>query len=321
MTRFSSRKLGRRLLLAVATLATSTLMLAGLATPAQAATSVAYPTTYYFGSALIDGNNYHSAVVGNNGTLKLAGYLGWRYYPGYKVKAHVNLQRKIGSGSWITVKKSLPVSAAGTVRTTTPKYATKATSKTVSYRFKSLKYSASSLRGVAATRYSPTLKITYQNQQRYTGLRAQGWNIVKAYCPHTAISIGNPSNSEAGHYRPGTLQISVQSEIASYPSADKATVFLHECAHERQFVNWGSTTSGWLAMQRTMPKYFVNDAAPSGAQSSEPTSVSSGAFDAVEHAADCAALSVDPAGYLGYGGYCNSKELSYGKALITGRKF
>lgn len=314
------RTFARGAILALASLVAATGFFALGAAPAQAATSITYPTTYYFGSAYVDGNAYRSAKLGNNGTLKLEAYLGWRYYPGYKVSAHISLQRKIASGHWATVKNGIPVSAKGHAVTSTPKYATAKTSAKIYYRFKSSAYAASSTRGVPSTAYSKTLTLTYQNQKKYTGLRAKAYAIVKPYCPTTAIEIGDPSRSEAGHYRPGSLLISLQAGLSNYRADYAATVFLHECAHERQFVNWGSTDSGWKAMESAMAKRFVNDATPAGIKPTPSASKNGGSFDPVEHAADCAALAIEPAGYLGYGGYCNAKELKYGRALITGHK-
>lgn len=290
------------------------------AAPAQASTSIDYPTSYYFASTYVDGNAYRSAKLGNGGTLKVESYLGWRYYSGYKVKPHVNLQRKIGDGKWLTVKENLAVSAKGHTSTTTPAYFTAKTSAKVYYRFKSVAYTVSSARGVASTTHSKVITLTYQNQKKYTGLRAKAYKVVKAYCPNTAVEIGAPISAEAGHYRTGSLLISLQPELKSYPAHDAASVFLHECAHERQFINWGSTDGGWKKMERTMPKYFVNDRTPAKVKPTDFGYGDSEPFDAVEHAADCAALSIDPQGYLGYGGYCNPAELKAGRALITGHK-
>jgi cytidine deaminase len=312
----------RRLLLGFAALSTTSLIISGFAAPAEAATAIQFPTSYNFSpQILIDGNYYDtSSTVGNGGHLILETSVGGYYYQGHKVAAHISLQRKVGSGAWKTVKKNIKPRSDGKIQTATPAYSTGSQKATATYRFVSKKYKTTKGRGVPHTAYSPKAKIVYENQKAYTGLTKDLYQAVKAYCPATAVHVGSSGTYEAGKFYTGAIVINVESYVSEYTPGERAAIALHECAHERQFINYGETMTGWAKMKKAMPKYFKNDATPAGVEPQPGGDSEGGAFSSVEHAADCASFSVDPAGYLGYGGYCNPSELAAGKKLLTGKR-
>jgi hypothetical protein len=313
-------KLNKALLFASAIAVATTLSIAGAA-PAEAATHIKYPSKFTFSQARIDNNDGPNSTVGNSGTLSLQATFGSTVSSNHAVKPRLILQRKVGSSSWKTVKKNISYNRYHQIFAFTPSYSTSARTADVRYRFASIKYKASKGRGVAHSTYSKSVKITYENQGYYTGLQQEAYSAVKPYCPGTAIHIKDLGNggAEVGRYAQGALVLTLSPIVASYSTADKNTVALHECAHERQFINYGEkdngTSDSYGTMLKAMNKYFINDASPDGTQ---PASYF---WNAQEHAADCAALSVNPTvSTLGYGGYCNPSELSAGKRLLQGVK-
>jgi hypothetical protein len=285
------------------------------AAPAARAASSSV-TEYRLGDLVLAGKgDSASSTVGNGGSLVLLGDYDVRWW-GTRAKAHVSLQRKVGSGAWTTTRAKVSSTKNGfTVRT--PKYATKAAKRTVAYRLVSKAYSSASGR-VRNTSRSHVARIGYENQARYTGLAKTVYRYAKAYCPNTAVHVAG-LHVAAGDYATGTLLIRVIAEVRDYSAKDVRALALHECSHERQWLNYGGTVAGHRTMQAAAKRIFSDWKLPAGAKypyvSPDPS------ITPIEHAADCGAQSLDPGGYLGYGGYCTAAELRAGKRLLQGSRY
>lgn len=297
----------------------------GVATGAEAApflrpaaASTAGVTHYTLGTLAFDGNGRRtSAIVGNGGRLVLNGGFSVRW-TGQQAPARLSLQRKVGSGAWTTTAAKVTRTAHGLVART-PAYSTTATKRTVSYRIRSAAYSTATAR-VASTSVSRTLQVVVENQHRYTGLAMTVYRAVEAYCPATAVHVGSLSQG-AGDYRTGTLMIRIAGEVRLYSARDVRAVALHECSHERQWLNYGGTTAGWNEMEAAADATFADWTKPDGAQTAYRYDDPDPAISPIEHGADCGAQSANPGGYLGYGGYCSKAQLAAGKRLLAGKRY
>jgi len=224
-------------------------------------------------------------------------------WTGERAKPRLTLQRRIGSGRWTTTAATVRVTGDGLV-VRTPAFSTRATTRTVAYRLRSAPYSsaAGTVRGSSVSR---VLRVVVENQRRYTGLAKTVYSAVRAYCPATAVHVGS-IGSRAGDYRTGALLLRIDTAVREYRAVDVRAVALHECSHERQWLNYGGTQEGYEQMTAAAAAIFAEGA--NGAP-------------AIEHAADCGAMAIDPAGYLGYGGYCTQTELAAGARLLSGNRY
>ena len=297
----------------------------GVATGAQAApflhTAAAKSTSVTevaLGGLAFDGNgDSTSSTVGNGGRLVLTGGYGIKWW-GEQATPHVTLQRRIGSGSWTTTTAKVSRAADGLV-VRTPAFSTTVAKRTVAYRLRSAAYSTATNR-VRSTSLSHVVRVVYEDQRRYTGLARTIYRAVEAYCPTSAVHVG-ALPAGAGDYRTGALVIRVSEAVGAYLPIDVRAVALHECSHERQWLDYGGTTAGWRTMETAAATVFADWTKPAGVTTPYPYDAPDGSISPVEHAADCGAQSVDRGGYLGYGGYCTKAELTAGKRLLLGHRY
>lgn len=289
---------------------------AAQAEPAQrAATSV---TEFKLSQLVFAGKGRSSSsTVGNGGSLVLLGSYDVRWW-GTRAKPRLSLQRKIGSGAWKTTSATVSMGKDG-LSARTPKYSTAGTKRTVAYRFVSKAYTTSRAR-VRTTSRSHVVRITYENQRKYTGLAKSVWDFAKPYCPNTAVHVAGLSTG-AGDYGTGALLIRVVSSVQSYPAIDVRALALHECSHERQWLNYGGTVAGNRTMTKAAARYFSDWTKPADVTTPYPYTEPAASISPIEHAADCGAQALNPGGYLGYGGYCTPKQLSEGKRLLLGKRY
>ncbi|MDM4763487.1 hypothetical protein QT381_10745 [Galbitalea sp. SE-J8] len=229
-------------------------------------------------------------------------------------KGKVTLQRKVGSGTWKTIKKAKQ-SSRYFYSAKLPAYTVPASVavRTVKYRFRSARSVA---RGVLNTDYSATFTVKYENPAHYTGFQRTVYDYIAPYCPTVAVHLdrGIAADGAAGEFQ-WQRGISIDdTTVGAYSPAWQQGVALHECAHYHQFSAFGMSATGWKAMEKHSPSVFVNDVDPATNAPDFPVAPD---WEPLEHAADCASHAVQPAGYLGYGGYCNPTELAVGLALLT----
>ncbi|WP_375390305.1 hypothetical protein [uncultured Amnibacterium sp.] len=275
-------------------------------------------TEYTLGQAYFAGKGAsRSSVVGNGGVLVVGGAYRVRWW-GEQARPRLTLQRKVGSGAWRTTAAKVALTDDGIV-TRTPAYSTSARTRTVAYRIVSSAYSSASGR-VRGTSRSHVLTVVYENQQRYTGLARTIYEAAKPYCPSTAVHVGTLDGA-AGDYRTGTLLIRAIPEIAAYEPIDVRAVALHECSHERQWLNYGGSAAGHVRMAKDAKALFSDWTKPADVTTPYRYEDPDAAITPIEHAADCGAQALNPGGYLGYGGWCSDAELAAGKRLLLGRRY
>lgn len=294
----------------------------GLASGAQAAPALGAETasvsTVTLGTLAFDGNGGRStSTVGNGGRLALVGAYGIHWL-GEQATPRVTLQRKVGTGRWTTTTARVSVTDQG-LTARTPAFSTTAKQRTVAYRFRSLAYRTAT-NGVQNTAVSKTVRIVYENQQRYTGLAKTIYRTVRPYCPATAVHV-DPLAEKAGDYRTGALLIRVAGAVRQYRAIDIRAVALHECSHERQWLAYGGTAKGWATMEAKAATTFADWTKPAGTSTPYRYDEPSASITPVEHAADCGAQAVNRGGYLGYGGYCTPTELQAAKRLLLGHRY
>ena len=291
------------------------------ATPAQAATWGQTGTTkiHFYGSSRnqVDTYSAKGIVRGSGAAVSLK----WQYKAPYYVKqtlpknSTITLQRKVSS-KWFTIKSIKPKKTSRqTITAEVPAYTVPAgvASQTVQYRVK-VRKSGKVVSGDTST----VIKIKYENQAMYTGLALTSYQAMAAYCPTASVRIDPTlaSRDRAGEFN-RLKGIFIDPSVATYTPEYLASVALHECAHMHQFYNWGASYVGDAKMRKSLAKTYVNDTNPDPAV---PTPPVVGTFTPVEHSADCASIAINPAGYLGYGGYCNPTELAAGVALMQGQR-
>jgi len=300
-------------------IATVILMLVSLiagATPANAArgdyTKFSFMDSRY---NTLDTFSPKGIVRGSGASVKISTAYTYRVVGKFK-KPKVVVQRKIGK-KWITQKNVKVVYTTNYgVTARIPAYTVPAgvVKQKVQYRFKSFK---SAKKRIITADKSSAIKVTYENQAAYTGLAAAMYSGMAAYCPTATVRIDASlaADNHAGEYRIDK-GIFIDPSIANYPPAELLGVALHECAHMKQFYNFGGTYKGKLKEKRAADNIFVADPDPTGASPEylQP-------FESREHAADCASRAINGGGYLGYGGYCNQVELDAGKRLMLGLRY
>lgn len=318
-----------RLFLGVFAAATALLLL----TPLQAASADELPAEtqwidYGFQSASLGGYSLQSAIVGNGGSLPLDYSVYGMDADGFDTApAHLIVQRSFDKVSWQQIASGLTYTTGVESHYMLPKYSTSAKKQTVYYRLASLPFTeeTTDASGQAITVgaqkivYSSTVKVIYENQKFYKGLSKVIYNYMRPYCPASAVRTVSMGEGEAGEYLIGELLIHVDKQQVHQPKRYLRTVALHECAHEHQYTNWGDSADD-APMTAAMKKNFINDKTSKWIMLPPSGNGFGGKFNPIEHAADCAALAINPKGYLGYGGYCNPKELKAGKRLLLGAR-
>jgi hypothetical protein len=234
--------------------------------------------------------------VGNGGSIRLgAGYA--VRSTASRPKIDVRLERRIAGGAWSTTGVSTSIVEGSALSLVTPPYSTSAATEAVQYRLAS---------GDSA---SSPVSVTYENQRFYTGMAATIYAYAAPYCPTTAVHVATLSGREAGQYSPGASLILVDSKVgatANLTPASQRSVAVHECSHELQWLDYGSSHVGYEQMTTAAAAHF---------------SEGSNGAPAIEHAADCGAMAVEPNGYLGYGGYCTADELRTAARLLGGGRY
>ena len=295
-------------------------LLGGPQRAAPRPSGAAAQNSFTFQAVSLNGYTDRKQYAGSGAALSLL--VGWRdsFHEPYEAPAIV-LQQRVDGGTWRPVRAVLLDRATTLTASLSYKVATGRKSAVVDYRLAVLPGTTAAGYTWSATT-SRSVTVVYENQARYTGLARTMYDYIQPYCPNAAVHVvGELKGSETiGYYHGGGYLIDIIDKAARYTAPYRRSVALHECAHERQFLNWGATPEGWDSMQLAATAIFADDTTPAG-QRPTPHGEYTGPFLPYEHAADCAALSVNPGGYLGYGGYCNPAEVAAGRALMRGNQF
>lgn len=258
------------------------------------------------------------AVFGNGSKVRFEAGAGWRWWGANASPLHLALQVH-RAGGWRTVDMAVRRPGSKPVVLVSPALRTTARSERVRFRVRSLAY-RDGTGAVTNTVASTSLAVRVEDQARYTGLRKAVWRDARPYCPTTAVHVEDLPG-RAGEFDTGALLLRIDPAVGRYTPLDRRAVALHECAHERQWLDYGGTGSGWATMQKAAERVYRDRPLPAGQRLPYRYEPARPGFTAVEHGADCAAQALNPGGYLGYGGWCTRQELSAGKRLMHGHRY
>ncbi len=268
----------------------------GVHLPGATAADASEAATLMLGTVYFEGaGTSTSVVVGNGGSVRLSAGYSLQFADRQDATPTVTLERRVEGGAWKATTASVAVRSDEPITAVTPVYAASAAKATVDYRLVS---------GASASR---AMTVVYENQRRYTGMAATIYRDLARWCPTTAVHVLPLNGQEAGDYRTGALLIRVDASVgrtAVTSPIDQRALALHECSHEHQWLNYGATAAGRTQMLAAAKRYFTD-----------------GGIAPEEHAADCGAQSVNPGGYLGYGGTCSAVALHEGKRLLAGERY
>ena len=174
--------------------------------------------------------------------------------------AHLSLQRRVGSGPWTTTSGDGVLTRTGsTVRT--PAYATTAAKRrcptaSCSAAYRTRRSGADHVR-VPRRRASSTRTSALHRPGE------DGLPVAEPYCPSTAVHVAGLSDA-AGDYSTGALLIQVTAAVRSYKAKDVRALALHECSHERQWLELRRHLGGQRAMTARGEPVFADWAMPAG---------------------------------------------------------
>ncbi|RIX27865.1 hypothetical protein [Amnibacterium setariae] len=274
------------------------------------------------GPLVIEGRGTRTtSVVGDGGTVVLAAGYGVRT-SGAAPALRLSLERRVGSGKWESTSAPVRQDEHGLHVSTPPWSASGAApATTIAYRIASASFIDAA--GVAPAVRSRSVSVVYENQAAYTGLAAQIYRDAAPYCPTTAVRIADLMGDVAGDYQPGTSLIRIDAVVGTGAMARPEivrSVALHECSHERQWLNYDGTNEGRKRMLAAAAAQF-SSYDPMGVGATGPSGPLKSDIRPIEHAADCGAMALEPRGYLGYGGSCSPTQLEAARRLLTGGRY
>lgn len=272
----------------------------------------------------IDGFGFQTAVRGSGTGIQLG--VAWKTYRGVRpiLPKKVFVQGRVDGGPWGKVAGARgKIGKKGYVLAQVPAYVVTAgvAAQTVDYRLKTKKITS----GPRKARRSVTSKpvsVRFENQAMYTGDQARFYAPIANLCPNASVTLDTDhtiaEKREAVFSFQYGIAIDVEeiNAVTQESEASKLAVAIHECAHWRQFYNWGGTLKGYRAMEKRSGEIFVADANPNG-----PTPPNASDWAPLEHAADCATFLVTSGAQRTYGGYCNPAENAAAGLLWQGQKY
>ena len=163
--------------------------------------------------------------------------------------------------------------------------------------------------------------VTFDNQAMYTGDQARFYAPIAQLCPNANIHLDttNITGDRGGvfSWQHGiTIDPADMAARVDEPEISKLGTAIHECAHMKQFYNWGGTRDGLDVMEARSAAVFVADNDPAG-----PTVPMAPDWAPLEHAADCAKELISPERYRTYGGYCNPTEYAAAGLLWQNQQY
>ncbi len=271
----------------------------------------------------IDGFNFVTAHRGSGTAVRMD--VAWKRQRSGRqpLKPTVFVQRRIDGASWEKVRGAKGSVARQYVTAKVPAYVVPAgvAAQTIDYRLKTKK----SKKGPRRARRSVTsdvVTVRYENQAMYTGDALRFYQPIAGLCPNAVVTI-DQSNITEDHDAVFDWQYGISMDAAALalqnnPEEENLAIAVHECAHMKQFYNWGGTNQGWDRLVKRSGEVFVADSNPDPAV---PTPPMQPGWEPLEHAADCATLAIYPSNQRTYGGYCNGAELASAALLWQNAKY
>lgn len=271
----------------------------------------------------IDGFNFTTAHRGSGTALRFD--VAWKRMRSgpQPLKPKVFTQRRIDGGKWEKVRGARGAVGRQYVTARIPAHVVPAgvPAQTIDYRLKTKKPKRGPQR-VRRSVKSDVITVRYENQAMYTGDALRFYQPIAGRCPNAVVTI-DQSNITEDHDAIFSWQYGISMDAAALalqnnPEEENLAIAVHECAHMKQFYNWGGTRQGWERMKKRSAEVFVDDVNPDPHVVTPPNQPG---WEPLEHAADCATLSIYPHNRRTYGGYCNPTEMAAGALLWQNAKY
>jgi len=231
----------------------------------------------------------NTVLVGNPSTISF-GYTQPAFSPNGMPSYHA---QKLVNGSWVDVPGSSSRYTEIGIRLTIP----------ASQEVGTITYRAASdtILGIPS-QHGPTVEVQSVRTDSGDAMQKQMYETIAPYCPGVAIVYRSAwKKNTVGEYAAGTNYISIKKDWAEASGeVNQDALALHECGHYVQYKTYKDNL--------TQLKY---DAAEVFAM---------GKVDPIEHMADCMAQSVNPGGFMGYGGVCTEKQLTVAHQALNGER-
>lgn len=218
------------------------------------------------------------------------GYMEPAYSPNGFPSYHV---QKLVNGSWVDVPGTSSHYSELGLRITVP---ASQVAGTITYRPVS-----DTILGLPA-QYGPTVEVETVSRDSGDYLQKHMYNTIAPYCPGVAIVYRSTwDKNTVGEYAAGTNYITVKDDWAKISGeVHQDALVLHECGHYMQY------------------KVYKNNYTQLSHDAAEVFSLDK--VDPIEHMADCMAQSVNPGGFMGYGGTCTKEQLTVAKRVLMGER-
>ena len=259
----------------------------------------------------LDGFGFVTAVRGSGtGVLVQAA---WKRYRGVRpiMPRKVFVQARVDGGRWTRVPGARGNIGRQLVTARVPAHVVPAgvPVQTVDYRLKTKKIAKGPRRARRSVASDP-VTVRFENPAMYTGDQARFYAPIASLCPNASVTI-DTTGLTGDHTGVFDWQYGIAIDAATLatltdePEVSKLGIAIHECAHMKQFYNWGGTNQDWSTLMARSAEVFVADTNPDPNAPSIPMSPR---WSPLEHAADCAKELISPERYRSYGGYCNPAE-------------
>ena len=271
----------------------------------------------------IDGFSFTSVTRGSGTGVQIEA--AWKTYSGVKpILPKVFVQARVDGGRWTKVKGVKArigrryVVAQIPARTAVAGVAV----QTVDYRLKSKKLRKGPRRGRRSVS-SDQVTVRYDNQSMYTGDQARFYAPIASLCPNASVTIDTTNITGVSDgvidWQYGiTIDAAALAAAPEEPEVSKLGIAIHECAHMKQFYNWGGTNQSWTTLIARSAEVFVADSNPDPAVQTTPMKPD---WSPLEHAADCAKELISSERYRTYGGYCSPTEYAAAGMLWQNQRY
>lgn len=271
----------------------------------------------------IDGFSFTSVTRGSGTGVRIEA--AWKTYRGVKpILPKVFVQARVDGGRWTKLTGVRARIGRRYVAAQIPAHTAVAgvAVQTVDYRLKSKKLRKGPRRARRSVS-SDKVTVRYDNQSMYTGDQARFYAPIASLCPNASVTIDTTNITEESDgvfsWQHGiTIDAAALAAATAEPEVSKLGIAIHECAHMKQFYNWGGTNQSWRTLVARSAEVFVADSNPDPAVPTVPMKPD---WSPLEHAADCAKELISSERYRTYGGYCNPTEYAAAGLLWQNQRY
>ncbi|MDZ5661019.1 hypothetical protein SFC79_04515 [Nocardioides sp. S-58] len=271
----------------------------------------------------IDGFAFTTATRGSGTGIQVEA--AWKTYRGVRpILPKVFVQARVDGGKWTKVAGTKGSIGKQYVAARVPAHVvpTGVAAQTVDYRLTTKKPTKGPRRARRSVSSKP-VSVRFENPAAYTGDAARFYAPIAGLCPNASVTIDTTglTGDRTGvfNWQHGiVIDAATLATLTAEPEVSKLGIAMHECAHMKQFYNWGGTRQTWDQLVARSAEVFVPDVNPDPAV---PTIPMAPDWAPLEHAADCAKELISPERYRTYGGYCNPTESAAAGLLWQNQRY